>query len=702
MNAQPAYKNNNPSESPYFLLREPAAFSLQSTCVTVQVDGIIADVTVTQTYLNKKSRIDEAVYVFAGSTRAAVYGLDIRIGRREIHAKVKERDIARSEYEQAKKEGLMSGLLEQQRPNVFQMNVANIQPDEEVEVIMRYTEWLESRDGWYEFVYPGVVGPRYTTHGEAWVEQSIAQLRQPSSDFNISAGIKAGVPIIHLNCPSHQIKTGHPSATHTTVELANPYDKQGAKDFILRYSLQAEGVQSGLMLYPGTGGEQYFLLMAQPSQTIAVEQIPPHECIFIIDVSGSMSGSPYKLTRTLLCKLLQTLRPVDRFNIVFFEFTRRALSEQSLPATQANIDWALQKVDQEECTGGTNLYEALETAFDLPADPAYTRSFIIATDGYVSIESRAFRLVTKKRNEANLFALGVGESVNRYLIEGLAYAGAGEACFVSNQTEANQVGEQFIRTISQPLWSHIEIDWDGFEVYDVHPDPLPDLFASKPLILFGKYDSKPDGVITLKGKTAYGDDEQIIRLKDAVRTESQALRYLWARNRITYLSDYALYYEEDVHFFHSPPATTNHKKQITELGLQYNLLTKYTSFLAVDDEPGMEKIKQIAAPCAPPCYKVSSGFNAVKMKSLYRLVEELNWNEELFSEQEDIDHDHFYCQHVDSPRSEESPSATFEERKAYPEKKRPPRLIKILYKPFIRLGRLLYLCGRWLIHLFRK
>ncbi|MDR1920074.1 MAG: VWA domain-containing protein, partial [Tannerellaceae bacterium] len=583
MNVLPAYQKNNPSESPYFLLREPAAFYLQSTRVTVAVDGIIADVTVKQTYLNKNKHIKEAVYVFAGSTRAAVYGLDIRVGRRLIHAKVKERELARSEYEQAKREGLMSGLLEQQRPNVFQMNVANIQPEEEVEVTMRYTEWLESREGWYEFVYPGLVGPRYTTHGEAWVEQSIGQLRQPAGDFNIAASIKAGVPIMQLNCPSHQIKTGHPASTHTTVELANPYDKQGDKDFILQYSLQGEGVQSGLMLYPGAGGEQYFLLMAQPSQTISLEQIPPREYIFIIDVSGSMSGSPYELSRSLLCRLLRSLRPVDRFNIVFFEFTRHVLSEHSLSATKKNIDWALQTVDREECTGGTNLYEALETAFDIPADPAYARSFILASDGYVSIESRAFRLVTNRRKEANLFALGVGTNVNRYLIEGLAYAGAGEAFFVSNQTEANQVGEHFIRTISQPLWSHLEIDWDGFEAYEVQPDPLPDLFASKPLILFGKYEGKPEGSITIKGRTAYGDDEQVVRVEEAVQTESQALRYLWARNRIMYLSDYALLYEEDVHYIQSSPERTNHKKEITALGLQYNLLTKYTSFLAIDD-----------------------------------------------------------------------------------------------------------------------
>jgi Ca-activated chloride channel family protein len=389
-----------------------------------------------------------------------------------------------------------------------------------------------------------------------------------------------------------------------------------------------------------------------------------------------MSGAPYELTRTLLFKLLRTLRPVDRFNVVFFEFTRRALSEQSLPATKENIEWALQIVDQEQCNGGTNLYEALETAFALPADPAYARSFILATDGYVSIESKAFRLVTNKRKEANLFTLGVGTNVNRYLIEGLAYAGAGEACVVSNQTEANQVGEQFIRTISQPLWSHIEIDWGHFEVYDVHPDPLPDLFASKPLILFGKYEGKPEGHITLKGKTAQCDEEQTIHLKDAVQTESQALRYLWARNRIKYLSDYALFYEEDTHYIQPSQARTNHQKQITDLGLKYNLLTKYTSFLATDDETRVDYE-------APFAHKSN-----IKLKAaLHCRVDEL------FTDYSTAEPAVKYKMHG---------SPIKKTKKASLEEKRSFHLTKPLLAPFVLLARLLHQCRLWLIRLFKK
>jgi len=187
------------SESPYLLIKlvseEQVSIDLQSTFVDAKIDGVIADVKVRQIYVNQSNKSLEAIYVFPGSTRAAVYGLDIWVGEKEIHAKVKEREQARKEYESAKQEGKTAGLLEQQRPNVFQMNIANILPGDKIEVLMHYTELLEHRDGLYEFVYPGVVGPRYSTGNEKWVEQSIKQLISSNPDFNINVTIHAGIPV---------------------------------------------------------------------------------------------------------------------------------------------------------------------------------------------------------------------------------------------------------------------------------------------------------------------------------------------------------------------------------------------------------------------------------------------------------------------------------------------------------------------------
>ncbi|MDR0864439.1 MAG: VWA domain-containing protein [Candidatus Symbiothrix sp.] len=583
------------SESPYFLIKnsqpKQATVALQSTQVDVQVDGVIADVTVRQSYVNEGRQKLEAVYVFAGSTRAAVYGLDMRIGEREIHAKVKERETARREYEQAKHAGKTAGLLEQHRPNVFQMNVANILPGDVIEVVMHYTELLEHRDGLYEFVYPGVVGPRYSTEGEQWVGQSIRQLTQPATDFNIKATINAGVPVQSVSCTSHQIRTEYNDERHTVVSLANPLDPQSDRDFILQYGLRGNTLQSGLMCYKHNDDEQFFLLMAQPPLQTTLEQVPPREFIFIVDVSASMYGFPLEVSKTILRKLLLSLRPTDIFNVMLFEFSRTLFSDRSLPATPENIRKALQLIGKQEGRGGTNLYQALQTAFDFRTTPDFARTFVIATDGHVTVENKAFQLVENQRNQANLFTLGIGSNVNRHLIEGLAYAGAGEAYIITNQTEAKTVGAKLINDIAMPVWSHIQVDWGDLDVQDVEPVSVPDLFASKPVIVYGKYRGNLSGKITLKGKTATGDFEQTIQAGNAEITQSEALRYLWARNRIKYLSDYASYFEDGVKFIFQDE-TPKHQQEITELGLKYNLLTKYTSFLAVDDDIRISPIFQ--------------------------------------------------------------------------------------------------------------
>ena len=149
--------------SPYFFVQgDPTVdhLPLKDTSVEISVTGVIADVRVVQTYQNTGSRPINATYVFPASTRAAVYGMRMQIGDQVIVAKIKEREQAKQEFETAKKEGKSASLLEQDRPNVFRMNLANLMPNEAVQIELRYTELIVPTDGTYEVVYPTVVGPR--------------------------------------------------------------------------------------------------------------------------------------------------------------------------------------------------------------------------------------------------------------------------------------------------------------------------------------------------------------------------------------------------------------------------------------------------------------------------------------------------------------------------------------------------------------
>ena len=584
----PSKADNAGCGSPYFFIKSDNPVSawmpLKSTRADVKITGMIAGVQVRQIYVNESSQKLDAVYVFPASTKAAVYGLDMIVGKRVIHAKVMERDSARKEFEKAKQEGKRSTLLEEDRPNVFKMEVANILPGDTIKVDLFYTELLDYREKEYEFVYPTAVGPRYSVENTEFVNRSIAQLMSKHKPtFNINVNIDGAIPVQTIESPSHQIKTVRKSDTDMLISLSNPSDETVNKDFILRYGLQGEKFETGLTLYDHND-EKFFMLMMQPPAKVENKEILPREYIFIVDVSGSMSGFPLDVSKNVLKRLISSLRETDRFNVLLFESKREMLSDASLPATSDNIAKALNFISERRGGGGTDLYSALQTAFDYKDETAkdYARTFIIATDGFISVESKVFKLIENNINNASFIPLGIGTNPNRFLIEGMAWAASSEPFIINNQTEAEKVGDRLINTISRPVLTDASIDWGAFEVYDVYPNKVPVAFSERPIVIFGKYKGNSDAVVSLTGKTTSGIYKKNVSVKKAVRSNNEALRYLWARNKIKYLSDYSPCFADDYTVRYQTRSNT-HKDEIVNLGLKYNLLTRYTSFLAIDD-----------------------------------------------------------------------------------------------------------------------
>ncbi|HPJ95953.1 MAG TPA: VIT domain-containing protein [Syntrophales bacterium] len=571
--------------SPYFFVQSEDAsvdqLPLKSTMADVQIAGVIADVRVAQVYKNEGKTPLEAIYVFPASTRAAVYGMKMQIGKRTIEAKIKEREQARKDYEDAKNQGKNASLLEQQRPNVFQMNVANIMPGDVILVELKYTELLVPEDRVYEFVYPTVVGPRYTNQdaatapaSEHWIQNPyLRQGDAPTYDFDIHVNLATGMPIRDLACPSHKVDAVYADASRVAVELAAGEKTGGNRDYILRYRLDGDRIQSGLLLHEGEK-ENYFLLMMQPPQRIASGDIPGREYIFIVDVSGSMHGFPLDISKKLMSDLIGSLRPADRFNVLLFAGGSSLLAEESLPATTDNIRRAISHIENQTVGGGTEILPALKRVLALKHGKNTSRTLIVVTDGYVTVEEEVFDLIRKNLGQANLFAFGIGSSVNRHIIEGMARCGQGEAFVVVNPGEATEKAARFRKMIQSPVLSQVKVDFNGFETYDAEPLTLPDVLAERPVVVFGKWRGKAAGIITLKGMTGRGPYSESIEVGKAKATkEHSALRYLWARQRITLLSDYNNLRTDEKRI-----------REITALGLTYNLLTAYTSFVAVDTE----------------------------------------------------------------------------------------------------------------------
>jgi Ca-activated chloride channel homolog len=569
--------------SPFFVVdgAKPGveALPLESTRADVRIAGVISDVTVTQTYRNDGDRTISAKYVFPASTRAALYAMKMTIGDRVITAKIKEREQAKHEFEAAKAAGKTATLLEEERPNVFTMSVANVLPKDRIQVEMKYTEALVPTDGVYEMVYPTVVGPRYASestdtgkHGE---NQFVATPYQhagatTTSGFDIHVSVAGGMPIQTVESPSHKIaSTLTANREAAMVDLDPSEQAAGNRDFVLRYRLAGKDLASGLMLYQGQT-ENFFLAMVQPPQRPAPELVPPREYVFIVDVSGSMQGFPLQTTKALMKDLLGRLRPTDKFDVMLFSGDDALYSQASVDATPSEIAKATAFVDKQNGGGGTELLPAIQHAMKLPRVTDSSRSFVVVTDGFIAEEPQVFDQIRDHLGEANVWSFGIGTSVNRHLMDGIAKAGQGEAFTILGPDQASAAATKFRSYVETPVLTQVKVTFDGFDAYDVEPKVLPDVFASRPVLVWGKYKGAPKGKVTLTGVSGRG---RFISTLDASTAKpdagNSALRYLWARNEVSLLSDF---FREDAN-----------KDAVTKLGLEYNLLTKFTSFIAVQD-----------------------------------------------------------------------------------------------------------------------
>jgi len=570
--------------SPYFFIEGGQEgvdrLPLKTTSVDVTINAVIARVKVMQQYENTGTRPIHARYVFPASTRAAVHGMRMQVGEQVVVARIQERKKAEATFGQAKKEGKSASLLTEERPNVFTMQVANIMPGDTVRIELDYTELMVPTDGTYEFVYPTVVGPRYSTVPEAgagtnsqWLKNPYLKADQPpTSTFDIQVHIAAGMPIEEMVCPSHQTDIAWHDASEASVALSPSDQNSGNRDYILRYRLAGRQIQSGLMLYKGET-ENFFLMMIQPPERIEPETVVDREYVFVVDVSGSMNGFPLDTAKTLLHDLAGTLRPGDRFNVILFAGAARVLSAQSLPADETNLKRAIDFIDRENGGGGTELAHALETALALPRTEGMARSVVVVTDGYIALEKEVFGLIGDHLGSTNFFTFGIGSSVNRHLIEGLALIGNGEPFVVTDPGQALEAAARFRQYIDAPVLTGIKIEYEDWQVYDVTPNHVPDLFAQRPLIISGKWRGEPGGRVRITGLAGDGPYDQSLALPHMEMPDTNdALPYLWARTRLAYLTD-----------LNPDDQDADTREQVVSLGLAYNLLTPHTAFVAVDE-----------------------------------------------------------------------------------------------------------------------
>jgi Ca-activated chloride channel homolog len=555
---------------------------LKQTSVKADISGFMSRVRVTQEFENNFTEPIEAVYVFPLPSNSAVDDMTMKVGDRTIRGKIMKRGEAREVYENAKNAGQTASLLDQERPNIFTQAIANIMPNEKVLIEISYVETLKYDEGSYEFVFPMVVGPRYTPASmnatqKQNIKPPVAVTTRAGHDISIEINLDAGVPVEEIRSISHELETINLSSNSSSIKLKSEKTIPN-KDFILRYDVTGKKINDAILTHSeGRGG--YFSLILQPPDKIESRDVTPKEIVFVLDTSGSMSGFPIEKAKESMKMALDGLYPNDTFNLITFAGDTAILFDKPVPATKGNLAKAQAFLDSRQGGGGTEMMKAIKASLDASDSQEHLRIVCFMTDGFIGNDGEILSEIQKHPN-ARVFSFGIGSSVNRFLLQKMADEGRGEAEFVSLQDDGTKAAKRFHERIRNPLLTDISIDWNGLEVDDVYPKRQPDLFSAKPLVIHGRYTKSGSGTIKLKGKFA---GQEVIREIPVNFSENAAgndvLATLWARTKIDDLM--SADYNSVAQNGKTKPEI---EQTITQLGLEYRLMTQFTSFVAVEEK----------------------------------------------------------------------------------------------------------------------
>ncbi|HEY4425918.1 MAG TPA: VIT and VWA domain-containing protein [Pyrinomonadaceae bacterium] len=575
--------------------KQKAVCPLKHTDVKAEISGFISRVVVTQQFENPFKEKIEAVYTFPLPQNAAVDDMTMIVGDRTVRGKILPREEAQAIYEAAKSGGQVASLLDQERPNIFTQSVANILPGEQVKITISYVETLSYVNGAYEFVFPMVVGPRYIPGAPRDQSQSDGSAKDTNHvpdasritpkaapagvrsghDISLEVALDAGLIIDNIDSKTHPTDIQRPDAHSARLRLKDS-ETIPNKDFVLRYDVAGQAIQDALLTHRSEKGG-FFTLILQPPERVTAQDVTPKELVFVLDTSGSMQGFPIEKAKETMKLALDSLYPSDTFNLITFAGDTRILFKEPVPATRGNLNKAQAFLRSSSGEGGTEMMTAIKAALEPSDAQSHVRIVCFMTDGYVGNDMEIISEIQKHQN-ARVFSFGIGSSVNRYLLDKMAEAGRGEVEYVDLDADGSAAARRFHERIRNPLLTDIAIEWNNLPVADVYPQRIPDLFGAKPVIIKGRYTGSGRGTIRLKGKMAGGDFVRDIPVEfPETMASHDVLATLWARARVDDLMG------QDLSGAQSGSIRPELKDTITQLGIEYRLMTQFTSFVAVEE-----------------------------------------------------------------------------------------------------------------------
>jgi Ca-activated chloride channel family protein len=567
---------------------------LKHTEVDAKIAGYVASVGVTQQFTNPFSEKIEAVYVFPLPENAGVNEFVMTIGERHIRGIIRERSEAEKIYKEARAQGYVASMMTQERPNIFTQNVANIEPGKQIDIAIRYFHTLSYADGWYEWVFPMVVGPRYnpvgSTNGVGAVaagqsgisgqKTEVPYLRpedRSGHDIGLKVQLDAGMKIEELQSVNHRIVEPRVKALQANqrfVELAAE-DRVPNKDFVLRWKVAGEKVKTAMFVQKdkeGKGG--WFTLMLVPPEGLKDLPRRPVEMVFVVDTSGSMGGAPIAQAKAAVDVALSRMNPMDTFQVVKFDSTAGQFSPMPLAASAENTRAARQYVAGMQGGGGTEMLKGMNAALGFPHDENHTRVVAFLTDGFIGNEIEVLKGLHSQLLDSRVFSFGVGSSTNRYLLDAMARLGHGSAAYLSLNESAQPVMEKYFQEISHPALANVRVGFEGsgMKVSEVYPQRVPELFVGRPIVITGRYTGEPGGTVNVTGMA--GDQKVTFAVSTSgaggAVEENPAIATVWARAKVADLHDEAIYEGRDV------------TADVKATALSYGIMSEFTSFVAVD------------------------------------------------------------------------------------------------------------------------
>lgn len=552
-----------------------------SMSADLAITGPMVRATVRQEFRNDASDPVEAVYLFPLPEGAAVDGLVLDVAGKRYRGRIEENAEAKRIYETAKAEGKRAGLLEQHRPNIFRTRVANIPPHGAVAVELTYLASADFTDGAFSTVFPMKITPRYDP--AATEDPGGAAGIVP--EVSLHGTLDAGVPLGDVSSPSHAIHTAASDRGATIAVGDGPVPAD--RDFVLRWRPKASAAPlSGAIVENRTDGRYALAMVVPPSIEGEGGRGFPTQTVFVVDVSGSMEGPSIEQAKAALDAALDRLRPGDTFTIIRFASGNAAYSESLLPADGKAVANAKGWVNRLVADGGTEILPALLHALAISeaGDASALKRVVLITDGAVDNEEEVFRAVEAHLGGTRLHVVGIGPAPNRWLMRELARAGRGTYTAIGNLADVGTGIASLLERTERAVMTDVALEWKGAAPLEAFPDPVPDLYAGKPLVVTAKLDpSKPEPSLRVWGRAPGGPITMSTDLSVASAGSGVATR--WARAKIASL--------EGARMHGADPAIV--KADVVDLSKRFSIVSPYTSFVVVDDEAAEEAAAQDGA-----------------------------------------------------------------------------------------------------------